>query len=86
MHVADRAQKHTTQKLAQPITAGGQTRTALIQRAAATVLSVACLWSCSARRDPRVDLDHAKQVFRHGDIAAAGREADRGPPGIPRSQ
>ena len=40
-------------------------------------LLLACLSGC-ARRDPQAAFDHAMQTFRHGDIAAAASEAEKG--------
>src|SRR5215831_17249664 len=36
------------------------------------------LFACSARRDPQSVLDHATQTFRHGNLAAAADEAEKG--------
>src|SRR5579863_7858598 len=44
----------------------------------AVSLAVACLFACSHQRDPQTAFDHARQTYRHGDIVAAGKEADQG--------
>ena len=42
------------------------------------VLAIICFVTCSRHRDPQSALEHAKQTFRHGHIAIAGEEAERG--------
>ena len=41
------------------------------------LLLLACLSACT-RKDPQAAFDHALQTFRHGDIAAAEMEANKG--------
>jgi CHAT domain-containing protein len=42
------------------------------------ILGIALLPGCSRRRDPQTAFDHARQTYRHGDMAAAAVEAERG--------
>lgn len=45
-------------------------------RPASLVLVIGLLLSCSHHRDPAAAFNSARQTYRHGDIAAAGREAE----------
>jgi CHAT domain-containing protein len=42
------------------------------------VLVIGFLLGCAHRRDPAAAFSHARQTYRHGDIAAAGDEAEQG--------
>jgi len=44
----------------------------------AVALSVLCFVTCSRHRDPEAAFEQARQAYRHGDIATAGDEAERG--------
>jgi CHAT domain-containing protein len=45
---------------------------------ASLVLVIGFLSGCAHRRDPAAAFNHARQTYRHGDIAAAGDEAEQG--------
>jgi CHAT domain-containing protein len=38
---------------------------------------IVCLLSCHSRNNPETAFDHARQIFRRGEIAEAAREADK---------
>jgi len=41
-------------------------------------LALACLWACTARRDPQAVYDQAQRTFQHGDLKRAAKEAKKG--------
>jgi CHAT domain-containing protein/tetratricopeptide (TPR) repeat protein len=47
-------------------------------RPVSLVLVIGLLLSCSHHRDPAAAFAHARETYRHGDIAAAGKEAEEG--------
>ena len=47
-------------------------------RLAVIVIAVVCFAACARRRDPQAALDHARQTYRHGDMASAETEAQEG--------
>jgi CHAT domain-containing protein/Tfp pilus assembly protein PilF len=49
-----------------------------VRRIMAIILGIAVLSFCSRRRDPQVVYDHARQMLRSGDAAAAALEAEKG--------
>lgn len=51
---------------------------ARVPNAALVFLAIACVAACSRQRNPQITFDHAFQTFQHGDMAAAGVEAEKG--------
>ena len=47
-------------------------------RCLSLLLALTLLQTCARRMDPQATLDHATQTFRHGDVAAAEKEAKNG--------
>jgi CHAT domain-containing protein len=47
-------------------------------KSVAFCLALACLWACTARRDPQVVYDQAQKTFQHGDLKHAREEAKKG--------
>ena len=56
-------------------------RKPIVTQASKTValsLALACLWACTARRDPQGVYDQAQKTFQHGDLERAEKEARKG--------
>ena len=49
-----------------------------LQKSIVLATLFASLLCCARRRDPQAALDHARQIFRHGDMVPAEAEAKRG--------
>ena len=47
-------------------------------KAASAVFAFVCVTACVGHQDPQAAYDHAEQTLRHGDMAAAEQEAEKG--------
>jgi CHAT domain-containing protein len=50
----------------------------LASRAASAVFAFVCMTACIGHHNPQAAYDHAEQTLRHGDMAAAAQEAEKG--------
>jgi CHAT domain-containing protein/Flp pilus assembly protein TadD len=49
-----------------------------VSKTIAFCLALACLWACTARRNPQAAYDQAQRTFQHGELDRAVKEARKG--------